>query len=162
MSKVTPASAHRARRLRETNKATPVTDQAAVKAKRQRQYELAEKSRAYAMAQGKKAGRAYWPWSPLSPRGRWLVLRKLGFASYKEYIGSKLWRKIRAGVLEAFDTCECGEKATEAHHECYTENNLAGKSREWLVGICAKCHPAADREMRDRWYPKSRRYLCSA
>ena len=102
MSEVTTASAHRARRLRETNKATPVTDQATIKAKRQRQYELAEVGRAYVIEQvGQGAGRPFRPWTPLSRHGRWVVLRKAGFKNYASYLKSSLWAEIRARVLDA-------------------------------------------------------------
>ena len=70
------------------------------------------------------------------------VLELAGFDSYDEYLGSRLWKRIRARVyLVKGSLCSyCGGKANQIHHEDYTEENLKGKSLDHLYPACSLCH----------------------
>jgi hypothetical protein len=72
------------------------------------------------------------------------LLWRMGFASYRDYLRSPLWKAIRWAVLDGTPTCEiCGEsKAQQVHHIRYTEAALKGtpRGRKSLVAICAGCH----------------------
>lgn len=150
------AARHRQKFLRESGKTETPADQASIKAKRQRQYELAEIGRTHAMEQRKLgAGKPWRPWTPLSKHGRLVVLRQAGFKGYCDYLKSSLWAEIRARVLAACERrCVCGKEANEAHHERYTQANLLGKSLDGLQGLCGSCHTKADRKMREKWYKR--------
>lgn len=69
-------------------------------------------------------------------------LRQLGFASYPEYLKSELWASIRSRVLERDNgkCCGCGGEARVAHHSCYTNAALTGRSIQGLWSLCHKCH----------------------
>jgi hypothetical protein len=74
-------------------------------------------------------------------RERNLNLRAMGFASYKEYLRSDLWRSIRARVLEAHPDCfACGGTATQVHHRTYRKKDLEGRDLRKLFAVCASCH----------------------
>ena len=72
------------------------------------------------------------------------ILFKLGFASYRDYLRSPLWKAIRAAVLEETPKCEiCGtNKAQQVHHIRYTFSVLKGhpRGRKSLVSVCRQCH----------------------
>ena len=71
-----------------------------------------------------------------------ITLRQLGFATYQDYLGSALWRRIRSKILNrSRGRCEvCGGRATEVHHRSYCKMALLGKRPEYLVAICRDCH----------------------
>lgn len=68
---------------------------------------------------------------------------KLGFASYQDYLGSDLWRRIRESVLiRANYRCQAcrSRRANQVHHRDYRLATLAGKTLAGLTAICRKCH----------------------
>jgi 5-methylcytosine-specific restriction endonuclease McrA len=72
-------------------------------------------------------------------------LKRLGFDSYKDYLESDLWLKIKKKVyLFGKGKCRyCGEKANIPHHLKYDYLTLSGKKRQIkknIVLICRKCH----------------------
>ena len=76
------------------------------------------------------------------------VLRKLGFASYQEYLASDLWKGIRERVLaDANHTCRlCGRRATQVHHTRYNPATMRGMRLNELVPVCGRCHKDAEFE----------------
>lgn len=69
------------------------------------------------------------------------VLMRLGFASYRDYLRSALWKELREEKLAANARCEiCGDKAQIVHHISYRRNSLAGKHLGGLVSLCNRCH----------------------
>lgn len=70
------------------------------------------------------------------------TLKKLGFDTYKDYLKSNLWKKIRTKIMtRANHTCEiCHSKATEVHHSRYHRNDLLGKTLKFLHVLCGDCH----------------------
>ncbi len=101
-----------------------------------------------------------------------ILIRKLGFSDYAEYLQSDLWKKIRARCFGRFRMkCNlCGGQATEVHHIKYTHANLSGESIQHLVAVCRSCHEGV--EFRDgekqnmqgaqnAYYVKFSRYMAS-
>jgi hypothetical protein len=73
-------------------------------------------------------------------------LKELGYKSYKEYLKSDMWRKIRNEILVR-DMCRCkmcGKNATNVHHQRYTRGVLVGKSAKHLISLCEPCHKKAE------------------
>lgn len=70
------------------------------------------------------------------------LLMVMGFRDYAEYQESKVWAKIRTGVLKNARNrcCVCGDWAVQVHHELYTWKNLSGSDYEHMVAICKKHH----------------------
>lgn len=70
------------------------------------------------------------------------ILKMLGFASYKEYLASDLWKSVRKKVYAAKGkNCYlCGKPATELHHNRYHKNDLIGKKLKYIHPICRGCH----------------------
>jgi hypothetical protein len=62
--------------------------------------------------------------------------------SYKDYLLSPLWRKIKRRVLKRDGkVClRCGGKATKVHHRSYAVEVKAGNDDEKLASICDGCH----------------------
>ena len=81
-------------------------------------------------------------YSGMDYQSRNLVLRELGFASYKDYLQSDLWKELRVKVYAAKGrTCYlCGSPATELHHNRYHLNDLKGRKIRFISPICRKCH----------------------
>lgn len=81
-------------------------------------------------------------WGTADKPNWWRDLRRLGFESYADYLASPLWARIRAAVMKkAGGACvDCGEKATQAHHERYTFENLRGERTDGIVALCRDCH----------------------
>ena len=79
------------------------------------------------------------------------MLRELGWSNYPAYLGSRLWRRIRAMVLTASPYCSRCKlvKSFAVHHDKYTKDNLSGESMEYLVAVCRKCH--AKMEQKKKW-----------
>lgn len=78
---------------------------------------------------------------------RGIILRKMGYASYKIYLQSDLWAKIRRKVLEDRPNCEmCAKPAQCVHHRSYGESVLRGeqvlqgRGKGSLVSLCMGCH----------------------
>jgi len=82
----------------------------------------------------KPGGRTY--------EGRQVVLTQLGFASYRDYLASPLWVKIRSKVLrDKGGKCFiCAGPATQVHHNKYTLAVMRGRSLSGLAPLCADCH----------------------
>jgi hypothetical protein len=89
---------------------------------------------------------SYHPYKDYQARDELLV--SMGYASYKEYLRSPTWRKIREKVLErANGLCElCGEPAAEVHHLSYSKEILRGDKRKLrhLIAICRACHQSGE------------------
>ena len=60
------------------------------------------------------------------------MLRELGWSNYPAYLGSRLWRRIRAMVLTASPYCSRCKlvKSFAVHHDKYTKDNLSGEKME--------------------------------
>jgi len=73
---------------------------------------------------------------------RSLVLKKIGYSGYADYLKSVAWEGIRYQVLISAPTCSarCGKLATEIHHEKYNRATLEGKTLKYLHPVCRKCH----------------------
>lgn len=75
------------------------------------------------------------------------ILRRLGYATYNGYTRSKLWAAIRQKVFAVSRKCACCYgKATQIHHNVYTEANLSGESIVGLHPVCAKCHKRIEKK----------------
>jgi len=69
------------------------------------------------------------------------LIRRLGWNSYKEYLKSDLWMRIRKDQLKRLPFClACNGKATQVHHSEYTPANLLGHSPIGLISVCGDCH----------------------
>jgi len=71
-----------------------------------------------------------------------VTLKEMGFATYKDYLKSDLWKRIRRKVLKRDkETCEiCHCKGNQVHHSRYHKNDLTGKNLNFLHTICGDCH----------------------
>jgi hypothetical protein len=92
----------------------------------------------------------YNQWNEIEPRQ--VILTKLGFKNYPEYVSSYLWRiEIRPAIIDKFENiCQScgvdmmGKRITRVvHHREYTEANLSGESQEGLTLVCTSCHNSA-------------------
>lgn len=91
------------------------------------------------------------------------LLKSLGFASYKAYLASPLWRSIRSKVLKkARDKCQvcCRAKAVQVHHRAYTRDVLLGENLNIgkIVAVCDECHTLGERGWK---FEKTRMSNCS-
>ncbi len=74
------------------------------------------------------------------------TLESLGFASYREYLLSELWKDIRRAVFDHHgETCVgCRRtRATQIHHKEYTKPAMLGENLNLLVPLCGQCHKHA-------------------
>ncbi len=73
-------------------------------------------------------------------------LKAMGYADYREYLVSDLWRSIRVRIMARDKaTCRmCKAKATEVHHLRYTQRVLEGRSDKHLLALCRSCHEKAE------------------
>ena len=75
-------------------------------------------------------------------------LRRMGFASYYDYLDSPLWRSIRQEVFAKHKgVCyACKSRAQVIHHRNYRQEVLAGKdlNAEDVVPVCRLCHRIAE------------------
>ena len=64
------------------------------------------------------------------------------FKTYRNYLQSALWFKIRERVLKRDDhVCLwCGKRAQVVHHRCYTKDVIEGRDDDQLVSLCHSCH----------------------
>lgn len=71
-----------------------------------------------------------------------VVLFRMGFASYRDYLKSQLWKVIRDAKLAVDPRCEIcdGSLANQVHHIAYNREVLQGKNRRKLVSTCGDCH----------------------
>lgn len=77
-----------------------------------------------------------------SYESRDLILSKMGFDSYRDYLASDLWKRIRRKVYTAKGSrCFlCGNQADALHHSRYHRNDLLGKKIRFIDPICDSCH----------------------
>jgi uncharacterized protein YlaI len=69
-------------------------------------------------------------------------LRAIGFATYADYLASRLWKSIRRRVYAAKGkSCFlCGARATELHHNRYRSKDLSGRTIKNIYPVCHACH----------------------
>jgi len=68
-------------------------------------------------------------------------LRQLGFATYKDFLRSDLWKQTRAKVLAGFSKCLlCGQPSTQVHHMSYDTATLLGIRLYRCIALCEPCH----------------------
>lgn len=69
-------------------------------------------------------------------------LHAIGFRSYKEYLNSPLWDRVRTSIFMLADRkCKlCGSKAQVVHHKDYSKQTLLGFRPHNLVALCEACH----------------------
>lgn len=70
------------------------------------------------------------------------ALLELGFADYRSYLTSDLWKSIRRRVMmrDRFSCRLCNAAAVVVHHHDYTKETLGGSSIENLYALCNQCH----------------------
>jgi hypothetical protein len=75
-----------------------------------------------------------------------MVLSRMGFNTYADYLNSSLWRAIRNRALkQAKGKCAlCGEDASEVHHTSYSEDVMRGKDQSGVTCLCHTCHDLAE------------------
>jgi len=74
------------------------------------------------------------------------TLKLIGYSSYKEYLDSPDWLKIREECLarDNHECVACGSPASQVHHMDYHIRTILGL-RPWrLASICGKCHEAIE------------------
>lgn len=79
---------------------------------------------------------------PSGYRLRARSLATLGFSSYREYLQSNLWDRIRSRVLrrDRFQCKSCLAPATQVHHRHYAFDVMAGRNIGPLISLCRDCH----------------------
>lgn len=87
---------------------------------------------------------------------RGVILKAMGYSSYKAYLGSDLWMSIRKRVLAQRPNCEmCGNQARCVHHRSYEKKVLLGEMDSSLTSLCMSCHEkiefSADGEKRHHY-----------
>jgi hypothetical protein len=90
-----------------------------------------------------KRHRAERPKTKVSERydRRQIILSKLGYASYAEYLRSDDWAIIRSRVLSAWPTClMCDRPARQVHHVKYFDSVFLGLDDTRLAALCGQCH----------------------
>lgn len=90
------------------------------------------------MRRSKLDGRSY------ASRSR--ELKRIGFSSYRAYLASELWARIKARVYRDLgDACWlCGGRATQLHHNRYHKNDLLGRRTKFIKPICGACHESIE------------------
>jgi hypothetical protein len=70
------------------------------------------------------------------------ILRAMGYESYRDYLRSPLWSKIRRRVFGRDEgKCRiCGERGEQVHHQSYDARTLKGKTIKRLLLLCRRCH----------------------
>lgn len=71
-----------------------------------------------------------------------LLLRRMGYSSYQEYLASDRWQRIRERVLRLRGrVCQrCGNPGSVVHHQLYHIKVLQGSSLRGLRVLCRECH----------------------
>jgi len=88
---------------------------------------------------------------PLEPRrakpehfygSRTTVLRSLGYSTYRAYLESDRWAKIRDRImrLDGWACRCCGAPCDQVHHTSYSKNVLLGHDDKHLHSVCRECH----------------------
>lgn len=77
---------------------------------------------------------------------RMCALKTLGYKTYKAYLKSPLWERIRLQVLAGGSArCHgCGALATQVHHGRYNLEDLDGRCFAHLYPVCYPCHKYAE------------------
>lgn len=75
-------------------------------------------------------------------QSRQSALNYIGFADYKSYLASDLWRGIRRKVykIKGSNCYLCGAPAQALHHNRYHKNDLLGRKLRFINPICHPCH----------------------
>lgn len=69
------------------------------------------------------------------------LLKQLGYLSYRDYLASEDWKKIRREVLELGSACVmCERPAQVVHHVKYDMYVLLGLDYSRLAPLCHRCH----------------------
>ena len=78
----------------------------------------------------------------MTAKTRATILQSLGFATYKAYLRSPLWKAIRRLVYarKGSRCVLCGQRAQQIHHRWYDRQTLVGAAITWLEPVCLKCH----------------------
>lgn len=84
-------------------------------------------------------------------RDRNETLRLLGFPSYKNYLGSRLWKLIKERAFQIHGRiCRvCKGEATQIHHASYLRDVLMGEDVRALIPLCGRCHFVGSRTERN-------------
>lgn len=77
-----------------------------------------------------------------SYQSRAWFLKKLGFKSYRDYLASPIWQRVREKVfrVKGRQCALCSREATQIHHNRYHEADLLGRKLKYIHPICGKCH----------------------
>lgn len=73
-------------------------------------------------------------------------LKQLGFASYRDYLNSELWKNNRRRFLESgffngkCKICHCRSSRIEIHHRSY--KRIGQEMLIDMIGVCPECHEA--------------------
>ena len=83
------------------------------------------------------------------------ILLDIGFASYRDYLKSTLWKIIREAKLDASPRCElCNQSlAAQIHHLRYSREALVGQDAWALVSACPDCHRRVEFNLEGRKRP---------
>ena len=73
-------------------------------------------------------------------RNQWLY--RMGYNSYKQYLKTSKWQKIRLRVAEMFNNqcAVCQSTGHVVHHDRYHKDDLLGKTTDYLYLVCNDCH----------------------
>lgn len=79
------------------------------------------------------------------------ILKRLGYATYADYLASPVWAAIRLRVLnrDCWKCRGCNREASQVHHHAYTVQNLIGKELRSLSAICRRCHEQIEFDRRN-------------
>lgn len=75
------------------------------------------------------------------------ILKALGFRTYRAYLKSALWARIRATVFAVKGTLclVClTRRAMQVHHRRYDRDTMLGINIAYLMPICIECHEAIE------------------
>ena len=89
------------------------------------------------------------------------LVTSLGYKSYKNYLRSELWKKIRSRILRrSKGRCEICHvnPARQVHHKRYSKKVLTGNDDSGLVAICDECHTLGERGWKQE---KERMFVCN-
>lgn len=91
-------------------------------------------------------------------------LARMGFKSYRAYLGSALWKGIKQRVLDRYQgkCVRCYKPATQVHHRAYDPATLKGDNIDSLSPVCAKCHCKAEQPKNFRRSASDRLHESSA